>query len=99
LNAFTAPQFIEWVETKLTQHLGSKRWMPNDDVLADAYRRALAVATINKAIEEATETAVEQARSAKVPKGLRQQLQRALKDSPQEAWDKALYEMVAEETT
>src|SRR5262249_29827227 len=95
LNAFTAPQFIEWVESKLTQHLGRKRWIPDDGVLQDAYRRALAVAMINKAIEEATETALERAKSAKVPKGLRRQLERVIKDSPQ-AWDKALYEIAEE---
>jgi hypothetical protein len=95
LNAFTAPQFIEWLDGKLTQHLGKKRFVPADDVLTDAYRRALAVAQINKAIEEARDEAIEEARQANIPKALRRQLKARMKDSPR-AWDQVLYEMAAE---
>jgi hypothetical protein len=91
LNAFTAPQFIEWVEAKLSDHLPN-RLIPADDVLADAYRRALCLAEINRAVEEARERAVEEAKGAKIPKSLRQKVARAMKRSPQ-AWDKALYEI------
>jgi hypothetical protein len=92
LNAFTAPQFIEWIEAKLTEHLGGKRLIPDDDVLEDAYRRALAVAEINTAIEEAHESAIENAEGAEVPKALRRMLRKAMKNSPN-AWDKALYDI------
>jgi hypothetical protein len=94
LNAFTAPQFIEWLEGKLTKHLG-KPLIPADEVLADAYRRALAVATINRAVEGARGEAMERARSAEVPVGLRKQLRRALRDG-QGAWDRALYDLAAQ---
>jgi hypothetical protein len=92
LNAFTSPQFIEWLEGKLTEHLGG-RLVPDDATLADAYRRALAIAHINRAIEEATEAAVERAQAAEVPEGLRQQVLRALEKSSG-AWDTALYRLV-----
>jgi hypothetical protein len=92
LNAFTSPQFIEWLEGKLAEHLGG-RLVPDDATLADAYRRALAIACINRAVEEATEEAVERARAAKVPKRLRQEILRALKKSSG-AWDTALYRIV-----
>jgi hypothetical protein len=58
LNAFTAPQFIEWVESKLRQHLKG-RLIPDDAVLADAYRRVLAIGRINQAIEKARNDAIE----------------------------------------
>jgi hypothetical protein len=93
LNAFTAPQFIEWLERKLTEHLGCKRFIPDDAILADAYRRALAVAEINRAIENSRKAAIQNANSATVPKSLRRQLEEALRHSPQ-SWDKALYEIV-----
>jgi hypothetical protein len=96
LNAFTAPQFIEWIERKLTEHLGKTQFIPADDILADAYRRALAVAEINKAIDEARDRALKNAESATLPPGLRKNLERAMKKSPQ-AWDKALYDIAAEE--
>ncbi|MSQ96821.1 MAG: hypothetical protein EXR98_20020 [Gemmataceae bacterium] len=89
LNAFTSPQFVEWLVSKLSKHL--KKFVPADGVLEDAYRRAIAVASINAKIEEAMEGAIEEARKTKIPMGLRAKLQKA--DAP---WDKALYELVAE---
>lgn len=90
LNAFTSPQFVEWLELKLTKHLGGKRLIPSDDILESAYRRALATAAINAAIDEAMQDAIDGAESAKIPKTLRRQLQKAMK-SGDKAWDKALY--------
>jgi hypothetical protein len=92
LNAFPAPQFIEWITAKLTEHLGRKRFIPADDVLADAWHRAVAAAKINKVIEEARDKAIEEATAAAVPKNLRRQLAKKLKDSPW-AWDQALYDL------
>jgi hypothetical protein len=88
LNAFTAPQFIEWLEGKLTQHLGKKRFVPSDDVLADAYRRALVVAKINELVEDAIPDAIDKASEAKLPKTLRRQLAKS-----EEPWDKAIYSL------
>jgi hypothetical protein len=88
LNAFTSPQFVEWLEFNLSQYL--KKFVPTDDVLEDAYRRAIAVALINAKIEEAREAAIAVALRIKIPKGLREKLQQA--DVP---WDKALYELAA----
>jgi len=90
LNAFTAPQFIEWVESKLREHLKG-RLIPDDAILADAYRRALSIAKINQAIEEAKEEAIEFAKAAAIPKSLRRQLARRLKAAGAPAWDETLY--------
>ena len=92
LNAFTAPQFIEWIEGKLTEQGLGKRLIPSDEVLADAYRRALAIAEINGAMAAARDSAIDHARGANVPKTLRQMLQGEMKKSP-EAWDKVLYRL------
>ena len=92
LNAFTSPQLIEWLESKLTEHL-PKRLVPDDNTLEDAYRRAMVVAKINAAIEEATETSQELASEATVPKTLRRMLMKKMKDSPF-SWDRALYSIV-----
>jgi hypothetical protein len=89
LNAFTSPQFIEWLEGHLTKHL-TARLIPDDETLVDAYRRALVVAEINRAIEDATEAAIEHAEEAKVPKTLRRMLKAKMKESGG-AWDSALY--------
>jgi hypothetical protein len=92
LNEFTSPQFIEWLESKLRQQLG-KLLVPSDDILVDAYRRALAIAEINHAVEEAKDTAINNADKATIPKSLRRQLQAAMKERPGAAWDRALYEL------
>jgi hypothetical protein len=89
LNAFTSPQFVEWLESKLSEHL--KKFVPADDVLEDAYRRAITINLINARIREVKEAAIERARGTEIPKGLRAKLRQA--DAP---WDKALYELVAE---
>jgi hypothetical protein len=97
LNAFSSPQFIKWLEEILTAWLGKERFIPQDDVLTDAYQRALAVARINKAIEKASKQAVKKARGATLPANLRNQLKRKMKRTPEEAWDKTLYEIVRKE--
>jgi hypothetical protein len=88
----TSPQFVQWLEAKLAAHLPG-RLIPGDDVLANAFRRALAAARINRVIEKVTERAIERARSAKTPKHLRQRLEKAMKGSSK-AWDNTLYRLV-----
>jgi hypothetical protein len=95
LNAFTAPQFIEWLESKLSEHLPG-RLIPDDDVLGRAYRRAVALAEVNHAVRKVRRDAIVRARGAEVPASLRRRLTEALKDSP-EAWDRVLYDLVASE--
>ncbi len=92
LNAFTAPQYIEWTINVLSAHL--KEWFipSDDDILEQAYRRAVAVAKLNLAIEDAREQAIADAKSAKMPKALRRKLEKSLKASP-EPWDKAIYKL------
>jgi len=87
LNAFTAPDFIEWLETKLRKHLPGK-FVPADDVLESAWRHALIVAKINETIAEALDDATTRAKAAKMPRNLRVQLAKSA-----EPWDKALYEV------
>jgi hypothetical protein len=97
LNAFTSPEFIRWIEEVLTKWLGKERFIPDDDILTDAYQRARAVARINKAIEEVRDEAVEEARGASLPATLRKKVKRQMKQTPADAWDKALYEIARKE--
>jgi hypothetical protein len=92
LNAFTAPDFIRWIESKLRKYL-KERLVPADAILADAYRRALYIAKINRAIEEAKEEAIEFAKAAEIPDSLRRQLAKRLKAAGAPAWDEVLYDL------
>jgi hypothetical protein len=96
LNAFSSPEFLAWLEEKLTGWLGKERHIPDDETLEQAFRRARAVARINRAVEEVVKGAVEGAEAEAVPEDLRKQLRSALKRSPQ-AWDQALYELACDE--
>jgi hypothetical protein len=100
LNAFTAPQFIEWIEHKLTWGLKQfrlgKRLIPDDKVLENAYRRALVNASINMLFEELRDQLIEDAKAAKLPKSLRKRVQAALKDPEAPAWDEIIYDLAKE---
>jgi len=91
LNALTSPQFVEWLEAKLSEHM-EDRLIPSDDVLGDAYRRALAVAKINTAIEEAAKQAASEAKGAELPDNLRDEVGE-IAEAEGQAWDQALYEI------
>jgi hypothetical protein len=92
LNAFTSPQFIEWLEAKLNAHL-ARRLLPADDVLRDAYRRAMVVARLNKTMRAARDEAVAEARRKDLPKGLRGQLEYVLRRADAKPWDLAVYKL------
>jgi hypothetical protein len=100
LNAFTSPQFVEWIEAKLAEHL-PRRLVPSDDVLHSAYRRAIALTSLNRSIEEARHVATAKAKAAEIPAGLRKQLIAELERegtasrSPR-SWDNVLYQIAAE---
>jgi hypothetical protein len=93
LNAFTSPQFIEWLEAKLREHGLGDRLIPGNEVLEAAYRRAIAAADINLAIDKVAKDARRSAKEAKVPKNLKRQLQKAMDQQPDEAWDRVLYRL------
>ena len=90
LNAFTSPQFIEWLEGKLIEHGLGKRLIPDDEVLADAYRRAFAVAKINGVIDDAIAGAKDMAKKVAIPKTLRRKLRKEM-DGKDQSWDRCLY--------
>jgi hypothetical protein len=91
LNAFSSPQFLEWLEEKLGEVLPG-RLIPDDDVLANAYLRALAVAVVNEKIEGAVVRAIRKARRTGVPDGLRGLVERAL-SGESGAWDQVIYDL------
>jgi hypothetical protein len=97
LNAFSAPDFIAWLEEKLAFWLGKEPFIPDDDqVLELAFRRALAVARVNKAIRKAVPEATDQAKKATVPDDFRAKLREEIRESKQ-PWDQAMYDLAQHE--
>ena len=94
LNAFSSDAFIRWIESKLEQQ-GIKKVIPDTGTLKGAYARAIKVATVNKAIEDALGDADEAAESHVMPKTLIQQIRRRLKKNPELPWDQVVAEVAA----
>jgi Protein of unknown function C-terminus (DUF2399) len=89
LNAMPAPQFIQWLESKLQQH-GVEKVIPDDQTLEAAYRRAERIAKIQALIDEA-----EQAKddSIEIPDNLAERVQELFKTHPALSWDQALLQI------
>jgi hypothetical protein len=96
LNAFTAPQFVEWLEGKLrAAGLDDReRMIPPDDVLERAYRRCIVTVRTNKAVRDTYAGALNEAKEAKVPGRLRARL-RSMMRGVDEPWDIVLHRLTA----
>jgi hypothetical protein len=96
LNAFTAPDFIQWLEGKLQAAGIAERMLPDDNVLEAAYRRAAIVAKVNAAVRDAHAAAVAEDAGLVVPDDLRERLREAI-DQNDEQWDLSLHRLVVDE--
>ncbi len=93
LNAFASDHFIQWLEGKLAAH-DVKKVVPDDDVLADAYRRAIYVQAVNEEIQRANDEARKISEGAKIPKTLRRKVDKLLRENQTLSWDDALAHIV-----
>ena len=91
LNAMTSPQLVEWLESKLDQ-IGVKKVVPDDDTLAQAYKRACYVAYINKAIRKAANAYNE---NINVPDDLSDRVRENITGSSL-SWDEAIGDIAGE---
>jgi hypothetical protein len=90
LNAMSSPQFIEWLEDKLTE-AGVKKVVPDPETLAKAWKRALTVAKVRETIATAKVS------DLPLPKNLEAKIRRIFKKNPELPWDIALAR-IAEKT-
>ncbi len=94
LNEFSSDDFIKWIESKLDQQ-GIKKVIPDENTLKEAYARAIKVATINRAIEDAMGDAEEAAENHPVPETLMQQISERLQEKPELPWDTVVAKLAA----
>ena len=93
LNAFRSDALVRWVEAKLAEQ-GIAKVVPPADVLADAYRRALASKFLNERMPAAVRRAVRDAASAGVPRDLEARVRRHLAGDAAIPWDEAVSAVV-----
>jgi hypothetical protein len=95
LNAMTSAEFINWLEQKLIE-AGVEKVVPDGEVLAAAYRRAMRVARISKAIEAAM--ADHQEEEITVPENLAERIRDRITGTML-PWDHALCDLVTKEAS
>ena len=95
LNAFASDDLITWIESKLEEH-GVSKVIPDEDCLADAYRRALEQAFVQQKIDEVIDEAEKLGEDAEVPKGLRAQVEKQLAKDSTATWDAIVRDLAME---
>jgi hypothetical protein len=96
LNAFTSEDFIKWIEAKLKEH-GIKKVIPDADTLADAYRRAYLIASINRHVDDFLDEARDEADEVAISKRLAAQIKKAIVEYPSRPWDAILAEIAEQD--
>jgi hypothetical protein len=94
LNALTSDQFVAWLETKLRHHQ-VRKVIPDTATLEEAYRRTIALHTLDQRMRATLPQAEQAARTAAIPADLRARIERKLAETPQAAWDDVLREITA----
>ena len=95
LNAFASDDLITWIESKLEEH-GVSKVIPDEDCLADAYRRALEQAFVQQKIDEVIDEAEKLGEDAEVPKGLRAQVEKQLAKDSTATWDEIVRDLAVQ---
>ena len=87
LNAMDSAQFIEWLELRL-EKAGVEKVIPDAEILATAYRRAVRRARVQQKIDEILE---EDEESVDVPDHLTETTRERITGT-EDAWDQAIWE-------
>jgi hypothetical protein len=89
LNALSTPQLLKLIEDKLTEH-GIKKVVPEDDVLAEAYRNWIEYDQVKAEINKLIAKLRGEMGKIPLPDDVREQVEQYLKDHPTESWDEAI---------
>jgi len=92
LNAMDSQQFLDWLERKL-QDAGVEKVVPDEDVLAVAYRQLQRVAKMEQVLKAAME---EPEAETPVPEALGEQIRERITETDA-SWDAALWDLVSED--
>src|SRR5262249_44830857 len=85
LNAMTSDQLVAWIEGKFAQY-GVRKIIPDEDILARAYRAKIRDREITKAIAKI----VEQEFRTEIPDQLTEMVAAFLREHPTASWDDAV---------
>jgi hypothetical protein len=97
LNAFTSDALVEWITAKLEQH-GVEKVIPDEAVLAEAYRREQQSDYLEQHFGELLERSRQHIKCIEVPPDLRGHVARLLQEQPGLAWNDAVAEIARMQT-
>ena len=86
LNAFASDELVAWIEGKLEEH-GVAKVIPDEDSLADAYRRAKQQAFVQGKIDDVLDEAHDLGEHAEIPDDLADKVALRLKKDSTLPWD------------
>jgi hypothetical protein len=89
LNAFASRELVQWIEGRLDAH-GIRKVIPNQEVLAQAFRQACERQLLRRALRRLREEVAEQAKALSPPKHMATWIQSRLKNRPEMPWDQAV---------
>jgi hypothetical protein len=87
INAFPSDRLISWIEGKLVKH-GVAKVIPDEDVLADAYRRMRRQALVQQRIDDLVAELTDE--DCVVPPDLKNRISDMLASGSAQPWDEAL---------
>jgi hypothetical protein len=97
LNAFASDALIRWITAKLEQH-GVQKVIPDDELLADGYRRQYQSAYLGQHFGELLERSREHINSIDIPSDLRERVAHRLREQPSLSWNDAVAEIARMQT-
>ena len=95
MNALASDELVALIERKLNEN-GIAKVIPDDETLADAYRRMHKQAVIQDKIEELIED-LDEDDEVEVPTELRQRVEEAIKLDPARSWDAIMRELAEQD--
>ena len=95
MNALASDELVALIERKLNEN-GIAKVIPDDNTLADAYRRMHKQAVIQDKIEELIED-LDEDDEVEVPTELRQRVEEAIKLDPARSWDAIMRELAEQD--
>jgi hypothetical protein len=93
LNAFASDELVAWIEGKLEEN-GVRKVIPDQQMLAEAYRRQRQSAYLKEHFGELLERSLQHIASLDLSPDLHGQVARLLQDQPELSWDAAVAEIV-----
>ena len=96
INAMTSEQLIEWLDRKFAEH-GVKKFIPNENTIVAAFKRALFLQRMQEEMEELEEDLGKEIKEEVThPKKLHYKVAKEMANGGTKSWDEVVWELATE---